>query len=75
MLVAITNVRWKIRTRETVKVNSTEKGEEFNSVLGKLGEVFVDHFQCALKDILHDSRNLIFHKRLSICVSDRHRIR
>jgi hypothetical protein len=30
-------------TRETVEIDSTEKGEEFNSVLWELGEVLVDH--------------------------------
>lgn len=30
-------------TWEAVKVNGTEKGEEFNAVLRELGEILIDH--------------------------------
>ena len=57
-------------TRETMEVDSTEEGEEFNPMLREFREVLVDHFQCAFKHIFHNCGDLIFHKRLNIEVSD-----
>ena len=36
-----------------------QHAEEVGSVLGKLLKVFVDHFQCALKQSVHDWRNVV----------------
>jgi hypothetical protein len=47
-----------------MKIDGAEEGEEFDSVLGELGEVLVDHLKRAFKDILHDCRHLIFHEGL-----------
>jgi hypothetical protein len=47
-----------------MKVDGTKEGEEFDTMLRELREVFVDHFQCAFKHIFHDCRDLVFHKRL-----------
>jgi hypothetical protein len=58
-------------TREAVKVDGAKEGEEFDTMLRELREVFVDHFQCAFKHIFHDCRDLVFHKRLRSEVSHR----
>lgn len=49
---------------ETVEVDSFQKLEELHSMLWILGEVFVDHLKCALKNILHDCRHFIGHETL-----------
>jgi hypothetical protein len=48
-----------------VEIDGAKKGKEFDSVLREFGEVLVNHLKCALKDILHDGRYLIFHEGLS----------
>jgi hypothetical protein len=47
-----------------VEVDGPEKVEELDTVLRELREVLVDHLQSALKDILHDDGDLVFHERL-----------
>ena len=47
-----------------MQINSTKKCKEFDSVLGELRKVLVDHFQSAFKHILHNRRNLILHEGL-----------
>jgi hypothetical protein len=47
-----------------VEINSTEKGEEFDSVFRELGEVLIDHLQGAFENIFHDRRYLVLHKSL-----------
>ena len=56
----------KEHTREAVKVNGAKEGEKFNSMLRKLGEVFINHLQCAFENILHDRGHLIFHESLHL---------
>jgi hypothetical protein len=56
-------------TWETVKVNGPKEVEELHTVLGELGEVFVDHVQSALKDVLHNHWHLVLHKALEHNVS------
>ncbi len=52
-----------------MEVDSTKQGEKLDPMLRELGEILVDHFQCTLKYIFHDCRDLIFHKRLKNDVS------
>ena len=56
-----------------MEVDGTKKGKEFDSVLGKLGEILVYHLQGALKDVLHDIRNLILHEGLQKSVRILHK--
>lgn len=49
---------------EAVQVDGFEEFEEFDTMLRIFGEVFVDHFQRAFKDIFHDRRNLVLHEAL-----------
>jgi hypothetical protein len=53
-----------------MEIDGTQKSEELDAVLGEIRKVFVNHFKCALENVLHDNWYLIFHKRLvkvSIC--------
>jgi hypothetical protein len=47
-----------------MQVDSPQEVEKLNSMLGELREVFVDHLESALEDVLHNYGNLIFHERL-----------
>lgn len=49
---------------ETVEVDSFQKLEEFYPMLWILGEVFIDHLQCAFENILHYCRHFIGHETL-----------
>lgn len=49
-----------------MQIDGTEQVEELDSVLGELGEVFVDHVERALKHILHDYGHLVFHEVLVV---------
>ena len=55
-----------VLTRETVEVDSPQQVEKLNAVLWKFGEVLVDHFKCALEDILHNDGNLVLHQTLKL---------
>ena len=46
---------------EAVKVDRFQQLEELDTVLRVFREVFVDHLQCTLKDILHDSGHFVLH--------------
>jgi len=57
----------KIFTWEAVQIDGSEEVEELDSVFGELGKVLVDHFECALKHVLHDDWDLVFHQCLGSC--------
>lgn len=51
--------------REAIQIDGLEQLEEFNTVFRVFGKVFVDHFERAFEDILHNCRNFVFHETLS----------
>lgn len=51
-------------TWEAVKIDRPEEVEELYAVFWEFREVLVDHVQSALKDTLHDKRNLVLHQGL-----------
>lgn len=48
-------------TLETVHSNGLQHAEEVNSVFREFLEIFIDHFQCALKQGLQDGRYVVVH--------------
>ena len=54
------------KSGEAIQVDGLEQLEELDTVFRVFREVFIDHFERAFEDVLHDCGNFVFHQTLSV---------
>ena len=59
----LASIKFK-KSSEAEEIDCFKQFEEFDAVLRILREVFIDHFECAFKDVLHDGGYLVRHEAL-----------